>query len=349
MNGSAYRPQLDGLRAICILLTVANHTVEKPFWINGGMGVDIFFALSGWLITWLILDEFETRGEFRLKKFYIRRFFRIVPMYVLTLLLYAVSAYVLVRAGRPEEWAEFLAGLPYLATFNGEYRPEAAGTLFGHAWTLGIEEKFYLVWPVILLLLSFRLPFAIAAAAVTVGLTIMLSEGLMLIVRGYCGLGFGAAAAILWRCDRLRTILKTRSLASLAFCGLIVIYIFSIVAPLKGVWNLSLSFCAAGLVAALWSRNDTIVARLLSIAPVAWVGKLTYGIYLVHVLCLNAVRMMLDALGYQIWAAEYLLGYGLSIMVAWITFVLLEKPLINIGRRLAQRPAVPAGLTPRVD
>jgi len=140
-----YRPELDGVRAVCILFTVANHMPGAPPFINGSVGVDIFFALSGFLITTLLIAEKNETGSVKLNSFYVRRIFRIMPLYFLTIFLYILAACAnSMLLHRSDELMDVLKAFPLLLTFNGEYRLDNFG--FGHAWTLGIEEKFYLQW-----------------------------------------------------------------------------------------------------------------------------------------------------------------------------------------------------------
>jgi peptidoglycan/LPS O-acetylase OafA/YrhL len=133
-----YTPALDGLRAVCILFTVLNHIHGTPGWINGSVGVDIFFALSGFLITMIIADNRASD----LPAYLIRRAFRIAPVYYLALATTAalalLAAHVLHDPSRAEQLPEIL--LPSLL-FSRELANSP--TLFGQAWTVGIEEKFW--------------------------------------------------------------------------------------------------------------------------------------------------------------------------------------------------------------
>jgi peptidoglycan/LPS O-acetylase OafA/YrhL len=123
--------------------------------VNGTVGVDVFFALSGWLITWLLLEEMRSAGAIDLKAFYIRRFFRIVPLYYFTIVVYAAAAALFFLAtASSAKIQELREAIAYLLTFNSEYRSSEAGTVFGHAWTLGIEEKFYVVWPALIVIFA---------------------------------------------------------------------------------------------------------------------------------------------------------------------------------------------------
>ena len=149
-EAAKYFPALDGLRAICVLMVMFSHIpggVARPPWMYGFLGVDVFFVLSGFLITTLLIRERARTGRVSLTGFYTRRFFRIVPVYLFTVLLYFTAVHVM---RDPVKTAQFKAALPWLLGFMQEYRPAAAGNVLGHAWTLGIEEKFYLLWPILL-------------------------------------------------------------------------------------------------------------------------------------------------------------------------------------------------------
>ena len=132
-------------------LTLGHHLPEDRF-SERNHGRRHLLCLSGWLITRLILSEQARWGRIDLKAFYLRGFFRIVPMLYLTISLYFVATIAMARIGRPEDGARLANVLPYLMTFNFAYVPRTVEGIFGHAWTLGIEEKFFLLWPLFLVL-----------------------------------------------------------------------------------------------------------------------------------------------------------------------------------------------------
>ena len=150
-DAARYFPSLDGMRAFCVLLVMFNHVhAVVPKWIVGWLGVDVFFVLSGFLITTLLIREKARSGRISLKAFYTRRFYRIVPVYLFTVLLYAVAVRVTHDVVKTDQ---FNAALPWLMTFMQEFRPNTTGNVLGHGWTLGIEEKFYVFWPLLLIIL----------------------------------------------------------------------------------------------------------------------------------------------------------------------------------------------------
>lgn len=157
----AFRPDLQGLRAVAILLVVAAHA-GVPWFAGGFVGVDVFFVLSGYLITGLLVREFHAAGRIALLRFYARRLRRLLPALVVTVAVMATVAYWLLS---PFEAQTQLASAPFAATWTSnlyflfgsvDYFDElAARDLFLHTWSLGVEEQFYLLWPLLLLALLF--------------------------------------------------------------------------------------------------------------------------------------------------------------------------------------------------
>ena len=336
---SAYRPQLDGVRAFCILFTVCNHAPGMPSWINGSVGVDVFFALSGWLITWLLMSERQSTGGVDLRAFYIRRVFRIVPLYLLAVGLYCAASILMLALRNPQDWAQFKSALPYLLTFNSEYRSAAAGDIFGHAWTLGIEEKFYIAWPAAVFLAGRRVWPAFVVAVVVSLVLIWISGGSAYTLRGYIGLGFGAALAVAAsRNLELMRVLSAPMIGVVALAAMVVAYVGSIFIPQAYAWNLLISFSSAFFIAALWFNGNTHLARALSLKPLEFAGKLTYGMYLLHVLSFNAVSLAFNKMVGSAYPHFFVLviGYLLTLAGAYLLHLLVERPLIGMGRRIAK-------------
>src|SRR5215207_1604285 len=145
-----YRPELDGIRGVAILLVMLVHMHNRPR--GGFIGVDVFFTLSGFLITTLLLEEWHARGTISLRHFYARRSLRLFPAVVVLLVAYCAFA---LASGGPY-LATRLAGVAYGATYTANW-PQALGLGFpeqeiGFLWTLAIEEQYYLLWPGLLLI-----------------------------------------------------------------------------------------------------------------------------------------------------------------------------------------------------
>ncbi len=160
-RGTNYRPDIDGLRAVAVLLVMLYHLNVETF--SGGfVGVDVFFVISGFLITRLIVDEYRSAGGFRLGRFYARRARRILPALFCTVVLAAIGAFLLL----PPDRFEHFGGSMLFSVLNfgnvffwsgASYFDDAAHTKpLMHLWSLGVEEQFYLIWPLFLVALLRR-------------------------------------------------------------------------------------------------------------------------------------------------------------------------------------------------
>jgi peptidoglycan/LPS O-acetylase OafA/YrhL len=136
-------PSLDGIRGLAALIVVAYHYGWPPFSPQGSFGVLVFFVLSGFLITWLLLKESSRNGTVSLRKFYSRRFLRIFPAFYFYWIVNLTTLYL---RGKPIPWGECLSALFYVGNY---YYPltHSTGNVMGMTWSLAVEEQFYLLWP----------------------------------------------------------------------------------------------------------------------------------------------------------------------------------------------------------
>jgi peptidoglycan/LPS O-acetylase OafA/YrhL len=219
-----------------------------------------------------------------------------------------------------------------------EYRPLSAGSLFGHAWTLGIEEKFYLAWPLILAFLIRRPLIALAIAAIAVGALFITLGSSPLILRGYAGLGFGAMLAmIVSRRSGVMDWLREHAIAGYLLAAMAIPYALSVVTPAPWIWNVLVSFCGAGVIASLWFNAGQRTSAFLSLRPLAWLGRLTYAIYLIQSIVIRIVETILQKVHLAPQGvALFAVVYPCCVLAAWAAHVVIEKPLIAIGKRLAK-------------
>jgi peptidoglycan/LPS O-acetylase OafA/YrhL len=322
-----YFPSLDGLRAISILLVVFFHAGGPN--IRGWIGVHIFFVLSGFLITTLLLREREQFGRISVRAFYVRRFFRITPIYYLVLCTYIPIILMMHDALR---WAELKMALPYLFTFMQEYRPAASGMVFGQAWTLGIEEKFYLLWPFVIIFLSpFKRFSTILMLALCVAWFFIPNE----MISDYGSLFLGSFLAIVLAKSTPAFIRKplARVPPSVALLLALAAYAF--------FWyhsNLFLVFSAsiALLIGAL-VLHPSPVRSILEHPWIVLIGKRSYAMYLIHVLVLHAVEKLAGIAHATLWYAVVPATYLLSFACATILYAVVERPCLSYGHRLSNR------------
>jgi peptidoglycan/LPS O-acetylase OafA/YrhL len=322
-----YFPALDGLRALSILLVVSFH-VGGPN-IRGWVGVHIFFVLSGFLITTLLLRERERYGRISLRAFYTRRFFRIVPIYYIVLCAYVPVVLLMHDSLR---WTELKLALPYLLTFMQEYRPAASGMVFGQAWTLGIEEKFYLLSP-LLIIVAFpfkRLSIIIVLSLCTVWFLIPDA-----IVANYGSLLMGSFLAIVLAKSTtsfFRQFLLRIPTSLAALLALAVYVVFWYHSNLFLMFSASITMLIGTLVLnASWLRS------ILEHPWIVIVGKRSYAMYLIHVLVMHTVEKFAGILHVNNWYTVVPVVYLVSFAGATILFYLVERPCLAYGRRLSKR------------
>jgi len=345
-----YRRHIDGLRAVAVLAVVAFHAGVP--WLPGGyVGVDVFFVVSGFLITGLLLCEFEQRGDISLAGFYERRVRRLAPALLLVLAVtLALGAVYLVPIGGEQQglaksaMATLLLGSNvWFAHATGGYfdAPAAAQPLL-HTWSLSVEEQFYLVWPTLLLLASRwavrRRSDPARAAAWVLGLVGLGSLVLSIITTGtHPEFAFFGSPARAWEfaIGGLAFFLVRRRSAPvplgqpLAWLGLAaILWACATFAegqtPFPG-WRAGIPAVGAALVI-LGGEHDERgwCTRLLALKPMVFVGLLSYSLYLWHWPLLVIAR--LDTLG-EIgpWAIAAICV--LAFVLAWLTYRFVENPL----------------------
>jgi len=312
-----YRPELDGVRAVAILLVITAHLRFGDWgWLSGHHGVTLFFVLSGFLITSLLLNE-EPNGV-SLKRFWLRRVFRLLPLYYLVLATYCILIFKTpLGVGRADQFAR---ALPFQALYFPEVpffaRPDGAVLPFYHSWSLGIEEKFYLLWPAIAFASrykKYRLQIAVVWCAVC------------LFIGGpafpYGAILAGCTMALL----NHRYGLHKRFGTGTCIASAILATVFQL--SLAAAPYLQIPYVLTLAIFLNTLHNRTAIQRVLSLPPIVWIGKVSYGIYLIHILCLNAAGYITRAP-----VLNYLATIGISVAAATVLYFAIEKPLIAFGR-----------------
>jgi peptidoglycan/LPS O-acetylase OafA/YrhL len=332
-----YFAALDGVRALSIFAVVFHHATESFRWLNGGHGVTSFFVLSGFLITTLLLREEEANGEVSLAAFYIRRAFRILPLYYITLGIYCFLVVGLKL--QPDRLASFRDALPYYALYFPEYvHFTGGGVPFEISWSLGIEEKFYAVWPLVSFVL---LPGLLGRSLILVGLIL----GILFLptslqwarfVYPYASLAVGCLIGLILQqrvlFERLRWFGRYPGIF-LAVAALTIVGFgteSSIVVAVA---------CGAALIALILSAPlHTLTTHMLASRPAVFVGQCSYEIYLLHQLVLNALRTRFQTTNDV--ESELLLavaGFATSVIAAAIVHRAVGQPLVRWGRAVGRR------------
>ncbi|MGZ4258087.1 MAG: acyltransferase family protein [Gaiellaceae bacterium] len=349
-RAAAFFPALEGLRGIAALLVVFHHTRSHWLWgwLEGWNGVTLFFVLSGFLITTLALREEVALGALRWRAFFVRRVFRIIPVYLASLALYIVAVGVVgIAAGHR---GPFFHALPwYLSPFPEVPFFSRTHIVFSLAWSLGIEEKFYLLWPLVAFVLLRR------RMRGRLGLALALAVVLQVpIALGSSGRALAPYSAILVGCVLAFLMHNRSSFARLSRFGskpfflaavvlLVVVHglthVFHPTAPgfrVAAAWYyLPYSLAAALVVCALALRAGG--SGWLESAPMRFVGRVSYPLYLTHPLGLAAAAMVVASGGLVSELLYLAVGLVLSLALAYAIHRAVEKPLIRSGKRLAGR------------
>jgi peptidoglycan/LPS O-acetylase OafA/YrhL len=287
-----HRAELDGLRGLAILGVLVFHT-GLPGTRAGFLGVDVFFGLSGFLITSLLLAERADTGSVRLAAFYFRRGLRLLP--ALLLLVGVTTGYAWVRhipSLRSTAWTGLYA-LFYVENWAGIYAaPTTVSARFGHLWSLSVEEQFYMVWPVLLVLLVRRHPrWLVPVLAGGIGLSaatrIVLFESGSSIARVYNG-SDTRADVILAGCllavlhSRNRNVPRTVAWAGLsAAVGWLLLTGVPKGYDTPGLYREGFVLVTLGVFSAL-SLIISERPRWLQWTPLVWLGTISYSLYLWH-------------------------------------------------------------------
>lgn len=323
---------LDGLRGVAVLMVLCVHSTD-PIWktLNGSLGVSLFFVLSGYLITTLLLREKERNGRVSFGQFYLRRAFRILPLYYVALTIFSILVLTFGLGSRPQE---FSGRLINFLTFTNEF---ASGGTFGHSWTLGIEEKFYLVWPILMFVLPITRSRQLAAAALLVLVTGTLA---FLPVTAYSGmytaLIVGALVALSMHRRKTFGIAAWLSKPAPSFAALLLTaFVLSISSDSKV--QVFFPLTAAVTFPAIILGNSWI-SRTLNFRPIRRLGIISYAVYLFHPLCIEVVDRVLapgqDNVLMQL--LRLFLIICLSVAIAEVMNRSVEKPMIKLGRRIAR-------------
>ncbi len=341
---------LNGLRFFSILAVLWHHAPvwgqmsEAPVLLTRGfLGVDFFFVLSGFLITTLLLREEASNGHYSLKGFYWRRFLRIVPVYFLVVTVLAV--YYIGIKGK----TEFLDLVPFYYLFLSNFLVSDIPML-APTWSLSVEEQYYLIWPLLLLLTPRRyiLHFLVGLIALNV---VAVSGGLRVIgirpievdplvikmfTSTYAPILIGSGLAILLHnkagFEALSRVFGVRSAAPVTFLILLVLVNF-LQSDVTGWPNLVLHLTMAACLTSIVIREDHLLRPVFTFRPIVRVGEISYGLYLYHLIGLYIATVVLAKIGWQGGWYTFVVYSLVSIGMAELSFRYYETPFLNLRHR----------------
>ncbi|MEV0808601.1 acyltransferase [Micromonospora sp. NPDC050200] len=342
---------LDGLRAIAAVIVVAFHFGGSAWgWTSGWIGVHLFFVLSGFLITTLLLREESSRGRVSLRAFYTRRFFRILPVYFVVLAATWALAHVNGRGKGVEQ-----SLIHYLLMVN-EFAPTKS---FLHSWTIAIEQKFYLVWPLLAFVLvsgAFYRRLAVTGVAVLALLALVpVATDWPYWPIQYVVILAGCLLAIIMHNPRSYALVRPLTHPVAAVVVVIGFTALHLSLPYwppaaDGHNDTRVAIYAVGaalLLPALLTRS--LPARILALRPLAFIGERSYSLYLVQYIAAAVVAGLAPSVprGTTFFLATVVVGLlAADLLHRWV-----ELPMIDLGRRLAARgrKAAPEAAAPSAE
>ena len=343
-----YRPAFDGLRAVAVVPVLLFHASVS--WARGGfLGVDVFFVLSGFLITRLLLEERELTGRIALLRFYLRRILRLFPALVAVSVASLIYATIWLDHGQAVRAAhDLFAAVTYRMNWIEALHAQPPFGLLDHTWSLSIEEQFYVLWP-LGLLLAYRLGrgrgvlvAAVGGAVASAGLRALLWHSGQPLHRVYYGLdthadglllGCALAAVTLYRPGSARALLRSPAgrVAGPLALALLALAASQTALFSKGMasWGYPvIGLLTVAVIADVWGGGT--LERLLRPAPLVAIGRISYGLYLWHwpvFLIINPTRTG--------WTGPILLLVRMiaTFAVAAVSFVAIEQPFLRLKTR----------------
>ncbi len=336
-----YRPEVDGLRTLAVLPVILFHAGFESF--SGGyVGVDVFFVISGYLITTILHSEIRD-GRFSIVRFYERRARRILPALFFVCAVTAAFCWAWMTPAHFRDFAQSLVAVNLFSSnilfwlqsgyFDGasELKPLL------HTWSLAVEEQFYLIFPLLLLALRRARPRTLFATLAALGLLSLAvaelrigpapSEAFYLLHTRAWELGAGALTAVALA-DGPRPLLSPRVAAGVGLAGLAAIlgaiFLFDASYGVPGLWGLVPVLGTVGVI--LGADGANLAGRLLSLRPMVAVGLVSYSAYLWHqpIFALARIRS-LEEIGPGLWLALS----ALSLVLAWVSWRWIEAPFRN--------------------
>jgi len=338
-------PSIDGLRAVAVSLVVFYHFGCR--WVNGGIGVLVFFVISGFLITWLLLKEESRWGDISLRHFYLRRTLRIFPAFYVYWLLVVVGFSLL---GKRVDKPQAIASLLYV---NNYYQAvlHDPDTALSHTWSLGIEEQFYLLWPAMFIALGrhHRRVQGLIGAICLIWAYRLVMVLVFRVHEGYVYEAWEMRADHLFMGCLLATILYSGSLTRLfhviasrpAMLWLtIVLFGLSSLMPHFVTWRYRdlvgfivdpvLTAALITQALAFWSSTSL----WLNWSWMRWVGRLSYSIYLYQQIALAPARKIFSN---RPVAIQLMFAIASCLALSALSYYVIEKPLLSLKDTLGKR------------
>ena len=348
LQGS-HLPALDGLRMVAVLTVILNHVGYAA--VPADLGVSIFFVLSGFLITWLLLKEKERTGAISLRSFYLRRLFRLLPAYYVFLAIVLTNYFGRSHGDVHPRTDIILPSLLYYANYFNAFHDHPP-TPISHTWSLAVEEQFYLLWP---LAFSFFIargrPAVLRFLAISIVLVAAWRSYLFCVVHvgtayvynafdtRFDNLAVGCLAAMLVQSTEVLALAE--KISRRAAYPALTILLIGCSRAMPDTYHYSVGFTVEATLLAIAILQIMQLAtrpawRWLSHPASVYIGTISYPMYLYHGLCASlSLRLFPDRV-----LPRFPLVVGLAIVLGTVSFYVVEKPFLRLRRRFTEgRPS----------
>ncbi|RAM11649.1 acetyltransferase, partial [Listeria ivanovii] len=350
-----YVPSIDGLRALAVIAVIAYHLNFS--WAKGGfIGVDIFFVLSGYLITNILLTQWEKTQTLQLKQFWLRRFRRLIPavyIMIVVVVIYSVLFHPeILKNLRGDAIASFFYVSNWWFIFHNVSYFDSFGlpSPLKNLWSLAIEEQFYLIWPAFLLVFLRWVKNPKLLLKIVIGLGLLSAIWMTILYdpgtdpsRVYYGtdtrafdLLAGCALAFVWPFNRLSPVVPKKSKAVLNIAGTLSILLFLVFTAFVSEYQpflyrgglLFVAIIGVTMIATI-SHPASYLSKIFSFKPLRWIGTRSYGIYLWHYPIITLTTPVFEVGQPNIWRA--ILQVAATFIIAELSFRFIETPIRKNG------------------
>ncbi|AIS59687.1 acyltransferase family protein [Listeria ivanovii] len=350
-----YVPSIDGLRALAVIAVIAYHLNFS--WAKGGfIGVDIFFVLSGYLITNILLTQWEKTQTLQLKQFWLRRFRRLIPAVYIMIVVVVIYSVLFHPEILKNLRGDAIASFFYVSNWWFIFHDVSYFDSFGlpsplkNLWSLAIEEQFYLIWPAFLLVFLRWVKNPKLLLKIVIGLGLLSAIWMTVLYdpgtdpsRVYYGtdtrafdLLAGCALAFVWPFNRLSPVVPKRSKAVLNIVGTLSILLFFVFTAFVSEYQpflyrgglLFVAIIGVTMIATI-SHPASYLSKVFSFKPLRWIGTRSYGIYLWHYPIITLTTPVFEVGQPNIWRA--ILQVAATFIIAELSFRFIETPIRKNG------------------
>ena len=331
---------LDGIRGIAVLLVMLLHA-HFQFGKGGAIGVDIFFVLSGFLITNNLLEEYDISGKVSIKNFWIKRFLRLVPaFFILLIFVFIIGLFISDKGHSKAILIETRDALLYLSNISWLWTEIGYERILGHTWSLSVEQQFYFIWPLFICFFIRHIKkkyffiiivffFSILSAYKQFGNAPEVFKSFY-----FESIFIGCLVAISvwnkWFITIESPLIPFFALILILYMGLFGFEFYSGLISIKKYLFLLIPLLSVILLIHSYSNNYSIINKILSFKPLVFTGTISYGLYLWHIPVFRLFKW------YSLFppSVSFILKFAVTFSIATLSYFLFEKKVLKFSKKI---------------